>query len=86
MPVEDGKLTIVYAWGSAEDGNLAVAVQSITVGHSTPGGVNSGTAGYAAERDAMNQAFGIIGIAFAAAAASVAVFLVRRSRAVKIDS
>jgi len=86
VPVEDGKLTIVYAWGSAADANLAVAVQSITVGHSTPGGVNSGTAGYAAERDAMNQAFGIIGIAFAAAAASVAVFMSRRSRALKIDS
>ena len=86
VPIEDGKLTIVYAWGSAEDANLALAVQSITVGHSTPGGVPSGTAGYAAERDAMNQAFGIIGFAFAAAAASVVVFMVRRSRAVKIDN
>ena len=38
VPIEDGKLTIVYAWGSAEDANLALAVQSITVGHSTPGG------------------------------------------------
>ncbi|MGC5222678.1 DUF4397 domain-containing protein [Micromonospora sp. DT81.3] len=86
VPIEDGKLTIVYAWGSAEDANLALAVQSVTVGHSTPGGVPSGTAGYAAERDAMNEAFGIIGFAFAAAAASVVAFMVRRSRAVKTDN
>ena len=86
VAVKDGVLTVAYAWGSLEDGNLALATQEITVGHSTPGGVNSGTAGYAAERDAMNQAFGIIGIAFAAAAASVAVFLVRRARTAKIDA
>lgn len=32
VPVEEGKVTIVYAWGSLEAGNLAVAVQSIEVG------------------------------------------------------
>ena len=79
-------LTIVYAWGSAEDGNLALAVQTVTVGHTTPGGVPSGTAGYAAERDALTQAFWIIGLAFAAAAASVAVVVARRRQGVKIDS
>lgn len=81
VQVKDGVLTIGYAWGSLEDGNLALAVQEITVGHTTPGGVPSGTAGYAAERDAMNQALWIIGFAFAAAAASVVVFTARRSRA-----
>jgi hypothetical protein len=86
VAIEDGKLTIVYAWGSAEDANLALAVQSITVGHTAPGGVNSGTAGYAAERDAMNQAFGIIGLAFALAAASVAVIVIRRARAAKVHN
>ena len=66
VAVQDGVLTIVYAWGSAEAGNLDLAVQTITVGHTAPGGVPSGTAGYAAERDAMTQAFWIVGFAFAA--------------------
>ncbi|HYJ50638.1 MAG TPA: DUF4397 domain-containing protein [Microbacterium sp.] len=86
VAIQDGVLTIVYAWGSAADGNLALAVQTVTVGHTAPGGVPSGTAGYAAERDAMNQAFWIIGFAFAAAAASVGVVVARRSRAAKIDA
>ena len=32
VPVEEGKLTIVYAWGSLEADNLNVAVQQIEVG------------------------------------------------------
>jgi len=86
VAISDGVLTIVYAWGSAEDGNLDLAVQTVTVGHTTPGGVPSGTAGYAAERDALTQAFWIISLAFAAAAASVAVVVARRRQGVKIDS
>ena len=87
VAVQDGVLTIVYAWGSLEDDNLTVAVQTITVGHTAPGGVNSGTAGYAAERDAMTQTFWIVGFAFALAAASVVVIVVaRRARPVKIES
>ncbi len=86
VDVQDGVLTIVYAWGSLEDETLALAVQTITVGHTTPGGVNSGTAGYAAERDSMMQATWIIGFAFAAAAASVAIVVARRTRAAKIES
>jgi hypothetical protein len=86
VAVEDGVLTIAYAWGSLEDGTLALATQTVSVGHSVPGGVPSGTAGYAAERDAMTQAFWIIGFAFAAAAASVAVVTVRRARTAKSES
>ena len=85
VAVQDGVLTIVYAWGSAEAGNLDLAVQTITVGHTAPGGVPSGTAGYAAERDAMTQAFWIVGFAFALAAASVVVVVARRTQAAKID-
>jgi hypothetical protein len=44
VPVQEGTATIVYAWGSAEDANLAVAVQTITGLHSSPSGVPSGTA------------------------------------------
>jgi hypothetical protein len=32
VPVEEGKVTVVYAWGSLEAQNLNVAVQSIEVG------------------------------------------------------
>ncbi|GAA1991761.1 DUF4397 domain-containing protein [Microbacterium pumilum] len=87
VAITDGGLTIVYAWGSLEDDNLALAVQTVTVGHTDPGAVNSGTAGYAAERDTMTQAMWIIGIAVALAAASVAgVVVSRRVRAAKIES
>ncbi len=48
VDVADGVLTIVYAWGSAEDGNLDLAVQTIEGLHSSPGGVNTGSAGLAA--------------------------------------
>lgn len=60
VQIQDGVLTIVYAWGSAEDDNLALAVQTVTGLHSTPGGVPSGTAGYLAERDNITTA-GILG-------------------------
>ncbi|KQZ85856.1 hypothetical protein ASD56_06130 [Microbacterium sp. Root166] len=79
VAIEDGKLTIVYAWGSAEEGTLALATQSITVGHSTPGGVNSGTAGYAAERDALMQASWIFGGAVIAIGLLAALVIRRRA-------
>ncbi|GAA3640385.1 DUF4397 domain-containing protein [Microbacterium awajiense] len=52
VTVAEGELTIVYAWGSAEDENLALAVQTVTGLHSSPDGVPSGTAGYLAQQDA----------------------------------
>jgi hypothetical protein len=48
--VGEGKNTIVYAWGSLEDDNLKLAVQSISGLHSDPGGVNAGEAGLAASQ------------------------------------
>lgn len=47
--VAEGTLTIVYAWGSAADGNLALAVQTIEGLHADPNGVNTGSAGLVAE-------------------------------------
>ncbi|MBB1496360.1 DUF4397 domain-containing protein [Propioniciclava sp. MC1595] len=44
VPVAEGKNTIVYAWGSAADGNLAFAVQSLDGLHSAPSAVPTGTA------------------------------------------
>ena len=80
VTIADGLLTIVYAWGSAEDETLALAVQTVTVGHSTPDAVISGTAGYAADRDVMVSSMWLLGGAFAVAAASVVLVLVRRAR------
>lgn len=49
VTIQEGVNTIVYAWGSLEDGNLALAVQTIGGLHSTPDGVNSGQAGLVAD-------------------------------------
>ncbi|MCS5732127.1 DUF4397 domain-containing protein [Herbiconiux daphne] len=46
--VAEGTSTIVYAWGSLEAGNLALAVQTIDGLHSNPGGVPAGEAGLVA--------------------------------------
>ncbi|GAB2673926.1 DUF4397 domain-containing protein [Thalassiella azotivora] len=47
VDLAEGTHTIVYAWGSASDENLALAVQSIDGLHSSPSGVPSGEAGLA---------------------------------------
>ena len=48
VTVEEGVLTIAYAWGSLEDDNLELATQTISGLHSGPGGVHGGEAGLAA--------------------------------------
>jgi hypothetical protein len=82
VAIQDGVLTIVYAWGSATDGNLALAVQTVTVGHTSPDGVISGTAGYAAQRDGAGW---WVAMAFAAVAASVTALVGLRLRAAKLE-
>lgn len=49
VPIEDGVNTIVYAWGSAADENLALAVQTVntTSAGEAPSGVQAGTQGFA---------------------------------------
>jgi MYXO-CTERM domain-containing protein len=42
VTLAEGTATFVYAWGSAEDGNLALAVQTVDGLHSSPSGVPSG--------------------------------------------
>jgi len=49
VAVKEGVNTIVYAWGSLDDDNLDLAVQTISGLHSGPGGVNAGQVGLAAE-------------------------------------
>jgi hypothetical protein len=65
VPVTEGTNTIVYAWGSAEDGNLDLAVQTITGLHSAPGGVNTGEAGLAAEGGSPMLPLALAGIVLA---------------------
>ena len=45
LNLKEGTNTIVYAWGSATDKNLKLAVQTIGGLHGNPGGVPSGTGG-----------------------------------------
>jgi len=85
VPIQDGVLTIVYAWGSAADGNLALATQAVTVGHTVPGAVISGTAGYAAQRDANIGGLWAIGLTAVAAAAAAGAVLARRTVRAKAD-
>jgi len=84
VDVQEGVLTIVYAWGSAEDENLALAVQTVSGLHSSPDGVPSGSAGYLAQRDATSGIITIAGAgAIAIAIAAGAVFAVRRRQEVQ---
>lgn len=48
LELAEGTATIVYAWGSAEDDNLDLAVQTIDGLHSAPSGVPGGETGAAA--------------------------------------
>jgi hypothetical protein len=45
LELGEGANTVVYAWGSAEDGNLALKTQTISGMQSAPGGVNAGESG-----------------------------------------
>ena len=49
VTVSEGVSTIVYAWGSLSDDNLALAVQTIEGLHSAPAGVPSGELGLAGQ-------------------------------------
>lgn len=51
LNLPEGTSTIVYAWGSLEAGNLALATQSIGGLHSSPGAVPGGQSGLAAQDD-----------------------------------
>lgn len=52
VDVTEGVNTIVYAWGSAEAGNLQIAAQTIEGLHSNPDMVPAGDGGYLAQSDA----------------------------------
>ena len=53
LDLAEGTNTIVYAWGSAEEGTLDLAVQTIDGLHGDPGGVPSGLGGAATSTGAL---------------------------------
>lgn len=79
--VFEGSNTIVYAWGSLEKNNLALAVQTIDGLHATPDGVPAGSAGLAADNrpDANGGLWGLL--AGLVAAGAVALGIGRRRAA-----
>lgn len=61
VTLAEGVNTLVFAWGSAEDGNLALAVQTIDGLHGGPSGVPSGTGGLVS--DALPWQLAVVGLA-----------------------
>ncbi|MBF4635193.1 DUF4397 domain-containing protein [Agreia pratensis] len=78
VDVAEGTNTIVYAWGSLADGNLALAVQTIGGLHSNPGGVPAGTAGLVATNKPADTSGLLIGGAFALLLAALGAGVVRK--------
>ncbi|EYR62141.1 lipoprotein [Actinotalea ferrariae CF5-4] len=81
VTVAEGVNTIVYAWGSAADGNLDLAIQTIDGLHSAPAGVPSGELGLAAQQSSTPW---VVGAALLAAA-GVAFAVRRQTVSVKND-
>jgi hypothetical protein len=82
VAVTEGTSTIVYAWGSLEDGNLALAVQTIDGLHSNPEGVPAGEAGLAATNGPSPTTglwFGALALAVMIAATATSVTVRRRA-------
>ncbi|POH69239.1 MULTISPECIES: DUF4397 domain-containing protein [Cryobacterium] len=82
--VAEGTNTIVYAWGSLTDSNLALAVQTIDGLHSNPDGVPAGSAGLVATNQPGNSSglwFGGAAIALVLMISAAAVYGTRRAEA-----
>ncbi len=78
VTVAEGKNTIVYAWGSLDDDNLKLAIQTISGLHSPPHGINAGQAGLAADRNWMSAAFAVLLLAGATTLAGRSIAVARR--------
>jgi hypothetical protein len=62
LELAEGTSSIVYAWGSAKDENLKLAVQTISGMHGNPGGVPGGTGGQAAAAGVSPLLAGLLGL------------------------
>ena len=78
VTLKEGTSTIVYAWGSANDKNLKLAVQTISGMRSSPGGVNAGTGGQAAEGTPALETVGLVAFGSVGAGALALALLRRR--------
>ncbi|HEX6335496.1 MAG TPA: DUF4397 domain-containing protein [Jiangellaceae bacterium] len=78
LNLAEGTSTIVYAWGSAEDENLDLAVQTIDGLGAGPNGVPAGEAGLA-DSSSSQAGLWILGLAVALFAATAAVLVRRRT-------
>ena len=78
VTVAEGKNTIVYAWGSLDDDNLKLAIQTISGLHSPPHGINAGQAGLAADRNWIGAAFAVLLLAGATTLAGRSIAVARR--------
>ncbi len=82
LTLAEGTNTIVYAWGSAKDENLKLAVQTVTGMHSAPAGVPAGSGGQAATGHDVGR-LALIGSAAALAGGFV---LLSRRRTARVNS
>jgi hypothetical protein len=73
--------TISASVAAAGTTDLAVAVQTISGLHSAPGGVNSGSGGQLAERDAMVQVMFVLAGLLAAGGVAASTVVIARARA-----
>ncbi|MFH9863970.1 DUF4397 domain-containing protein [Streptomyces sp. NPDC017202] len=78
LNLAEGTNTVVYAWGSAQDKNLALKTQTLTGMHSAPGGVPAGESGQAA---AHNESLPLGALSLGAVSALAAAGLLLRLRA-----
>jgi len=85
VDVAEGTNTIVYAWGSLADGNLALAVQTIGGLHSNPGGVPAGNAGLVATNQPADSTGLLVGGALALLLAALAITAVRSRALAKVE-
>jgi len=85
VDVAEGTNTIVYAWGSLADGNLALAVQTIGGLHSNPGGVPAGNAGLVATNQPGDSTGLLVGGALALLLAALAITAVRSRALAKVE-
>ncbi|OKJ47055.1 hypothetical protein AMK27_39295 [Streptomyces sp. CB02009] len=81
LDLAEGSNTIVYAWGSAADKNLALKTQSITGMHSAPHGVPAGETGLAAAEHNQSITLGALSVGALVALGASAHLLRRRNNA-----
>ncbi len=81
VTLEEGTNTIVFAWGSADDDNLALAVQTISGLDSAPSGVSAGTGGQAAAGSTPYGLVALFAVGLAGVLASGSVLAAARVRA-----